>query len=183
MRATAVLVFALLVGCVAAPGAGARSFVIEARGSADTVGVVKRIGDYRPNRHPTLAGAVRALGEPNSTSGGGSEACRVRWRELGLTIVFANFGAVDACDPDKGLAQRATIKRRKRWHTRRGLHIGDSLRKLDRLYPGIERRAGGFPLVTAFNVFAGEGRYTVLGARVRISRVRAFVLFIGAAGD
>ena len=91
---------------------------------------------------------------------------------------------MDACAGDNGLAQRATIKRRSALaHTGRGLHIGDRLRKLDRLYPGIEPRAGGFPLVTAFNVFAGEGRYTVLGARVRISRVKAFVLFIGEAGD
>jgi hypothetical protein len=107
----------------------------------------------------------------------------VRWREFGLTILFANFGGSDACERDEGLAQRAVIKRVERWHTRRGLHIGDRLAKLDRLYPGIEPRAGGFPLITAFNVFAGRGRYTVLGARVRISRVKAFVLFIGAAGD
>ena len=57
--------------------------MIEARGSADGVGVVKRIGDYRPTRNPTFAGAVRALGEPTSTSGGGSEACRVHWRGSG----------------------------------------------------------------------------------------------------
>ena len=182
MRTAAVLLM-LALGLAAAPAAGARSFVIEARGSADSVGTVKRIGDYRPARHPRLAAALRAYGEPTSMSGAGSESCRVSWRELGLTMLFANFGAVDACDPDEGLAQRAIVKRRKRWHTQRGLHIGDHLRKLDRLYPGIEPRAGGFPLVTAFNVFAGEGRYTVLGARVRLSRVRAFVLFIGQAGD
>ena len=173
----------LLLALLLAPTAEARSFVIEARGSEDSVGVVKRIGDFKPARNPTLAAAIRTIGEPTSMSGGGSEACTVRWRPLGLTILFANFGAVDACDPDEGLAQRAVVKRRKRWHTRRGLHIGDRLGKLDRLYPGSEPRAGGFPLITAFNVFAGRGRYTVLGARVRISRVKAFVLFIGAAGD
>ena len=173
----------VLVALALAPAAEARSFVIAARGSEDSVGVVKRIGDFRPARNPTLAAAVRAIGDPTSTSGGGSEACTVRWRRLGLTILFANFGGVDACDPREGLAQRAVIKRRKRWHTRRGLHIGDSLAKLDRLYPGTEPRAGGFPLITAFNVYAGRGRYTVLGARVRVSRVKAFVLFIGAAGD
>lgn len=174
---------ALLVAALVVPSsAGARSFVIDARGSDDSAGVVKRIGDFRPSRNAKLAAAVRAYGEPSSTSGGG-EACKARWRDLGLTILFANFGGGDSCDPGVGLAQRATVKRVRRWHTPRGLHIGDSLRKLDRLYPGIEPRAGGFPLVTAFNVFAGEGRYTVLGARVRVSEVKAFVLFVGGAGD
>jgi hypothetical protein len=173
---------ALIASLAAAPAAGARSFVIAARGSDDSFGTVKRIGDFKPARNATLAAAVRAYGEPSSTSGGG-DSCSVRWRRLGLTILFANFGGADACEPSAGLAQRAVVKRRKRWHTRRGLHIGDHLRKLDRLYPGVEPRAGGFALVTAYSPVGTGGRYTVLGARVRISRVRAFVLFIGAAGD
>lgn len=182
MRLALALAAAVLASLAAVPAAGARSFVIEARGSETQAGVVKRIGDFRPRRNPTFAAAVRAYGEPSSSSGGG-DVCTVRWRRLGVTIVFANFGGADACNRDDGLAQRAVIKRRKRWHTRRGLHIGDSLRKLDRLYPGVEPRAGGFPLITAYSPIGTGGRYTVLGARVRISRVKAFVLFIGAAGD
>ena len=182
MRSIAIALVTAVAALAAAPTAGARSFVIDARGSDDSAGVVKRIGDFRPSRNAKFAAAVRAYGEPSSTSGGG-ESCKVGWRDLGLTILFANFGGGDSCDRDVGLAQRATVKRVRRWHTPRGLHVGDSLRKLDRLYPGIEPRAGGFPLVTSFNVFAGEGRYTVLGARVRISRVKAFVLFVGGAGD
>jgi hypothetical protein len=178
----ALLAAAIIASLAAAPAAEGRSFVIHARGSSDSLGTVKRIGDFKPDRNATLAAAVRAYGEPSSTAGGG-DTCRVRWRRLGVTILFANFGGADACEPADGLAQRAVVKRRSRWHTRRGLHIGDHLRKLDRLYPGIEPRAGGFPLVTAYSPVGTGGRYTVLGARVRISRVRAFVLFIGAAGD
>ena len=59
MRATALVVFALIVGLASAPAAAARSFVIEARGSEDSVGVVKRIGDYRPYRNPRLGAAIR----------------------------------------------------------------------------------------------------------------------------
>jgi hypothetical protein len=177
------VIAAVALGLAAAPAAEARSFVIEARGFSDRQGVVQRIGDFRPPRGESLGAAIRAFGEPSSRSGGGN-SCSVRWRPLGVRILFANFGGEDACDPSGGQAQRAFVSGDRRWHTARGLHIGARLQRLRQLYPNARRNAGGgFPLVTSFSPFGTGGRYTVLGARVRGGRVTGFSMFIGGAGE
>ena len=123
-----------------------------------------------------------AFGEPTHTRGRGN-TCKVRWPRLGLSILFATFGGGVACDRGEGRAQSALIKVDTRWRTRRGLKIGAGLRRLKRLYPAAERRGGTYRLVQSFSPFTTNLRSTVLGARVRGRRVRAFKLYIGAAGE
>lgn len=183
-RAGAALVaLALLVAALAAATpADARSFVIKARGSQTGLGVVRAIGDFKPSRAPTLAAAIRAYGRPTSKSGRG-EICRVRWARLGVRIRFQNFGGVDSCEPRNGRAQKAVVKGDRPWRTEKGLRLGDSVNKLDRLHPRARRTSRGFRLVEGVLPFGRPQRYAVLGARVAGGRATAFTLFIGAAGD
>lgn len=168
---------------VATPApADARSFVIQARGSDTTLGEVRAIGDFKPARNPTLRAAIRAYGPTTSRRGGG-EICRVRWARLGVRITFQNFGGVDSCTPRGGRAQKAVVSGDRPWRTGKGLRLGDGAGRLMRLYPDARRTSRGFRLVEAVLPFGQPRRYAVLGARVPSGRVRAFTLFIGAAGD
>jgi hypothetical protein len=180
LLATAALVVATAL--IAAAPAEGRPFVIEARGSEQGPGVVRAIGDFRPARNPRLGAAIRAFGEPSGTSGGG-EICRVRWADLGLRIVFQNFGGVDSCEPSGGRAQKAVVAGDRRWRTKRGLRIGNGVDRLERLYPRARRTPRGFRLAQGILPFGTPVPYAVLGARVNGGRVRGFTLFIGAAGD
>jgi hypothetical protein len=164
------------------PAAAARPFVIEARGSETGPGVVRAIGNFRPARNPRLRAAIRAYGEPTASSGGG-EICRVRWEELGVRIVFQNFGGVDSCEPSGGRAQKAVVEGDNRWRTLKGLRLGNTVARLQQLYPNARRTPRGFRLAEGILPFGAPVRYAVLGARIANGRVRAFTLFIGAAGD
>lgn len=177
------MVAVVLAGSLAAPvAADARSFVIKARGSQTSLGSVQAIGDFKPATDPTLRAAIRAYGQPTSATGGG-EICRVRWRALGVRIRFQNFGGRDSCKPRGGRAQKAFLIGDRRWRTPRGLHLGDRLRKLTRLYPRARRTPFGYRIVAGVLPFGEPHPYAVLGARITDRRVRAFTLFIGAAGD
>jgi hypothetical protein len=178
----AAVVLSGAAGLATAAPAGARPFVIEARGSETGLGVVRAIGDFRPARNPKLRAAIRAYGEPTSRNGGG-EICRVRWAQLGVKITFQNFGGVDSCEPGGGRAQKAVVRGDRPWRTAKGLRLGDRVAKLERLYPRARRTSRGFRLAEGILPFGRPVRYSVLGARTSGGRVTAFTLFIGAAGD
>jgi hypothetical protein len=180
MRLAAVALVALAVPAVA----DARSYTINARGSARSFGEVRAIGDFKPSRDPTLGAAIEAYGDPAATrSLHGGNGCRVSW-SLGAVVTFANFGTGSACDPELGRAQRATVRGRTAWHTAKGLHIGDSLRRLRQRYPTASVHGSSHWLVTAVSrIGPRPHRYPVLAAVVRDGKVRSFKLEIGAAGD
>jgi hypothetical protein len=184
-RRPTILAAAGLAAAAALATAGpaeAKPFVLEARGSETGPGVVRAIGDFRPARNPRLGAAIRAYGQPTRRSGGG-EICRVRWADLGVRITFQNFGGQDSCRPSGGRAQKAVVDGDTRWRTAKGLRIGNTVARLERLYPNARPTSRGFRLVEGILPFGTPVRYAVLGARVAGGRVRAFTLFVGAAGD
>jgi hypothetical protein len=178
----AAVALSVAAALAAASPAAARPFVVEARGSETGLGVVRAIGDFRPARNPRLGAAIRAFGRPSSRRGGG-EICRVRWADLGVRIAFQNFGGADSCEPSGGRAQKAVVGGDSRWRTAKGLRIGDGVDRLRRLYPRARRTPRGFRLARGILPFGTPVPYAVLGARVGDGRVRAFTLFVGAAGD
>jgi hypothetical protein len=164
--------------------AEAQSFTIEARGSNTGFGEVRAIGDFKPRTDPTLGAAIDAYGEPGSRRARGRASCDVAWPALGVRILFVDLGGGSACDPRYGKAQEARVRGRSEWHTKRGLHIGDGVRRLRRLYPGASRHRSSFWLVTGISLYGpANRRYPVLAAVVRDRKVRSFKLEIGAAGD
>ena len=90
-----------LLAVAAAPAAGQSSRTIVTEDA-----FVTRIGTFKPSQNPRLSAAIRAFGSPSSRRGRGS-ACTVRWRGIGLKIVFANFGSpgVSTCRASVGRAQ------------------------------------------------------------------------------
>jgi hypothetical protein len=168
---------------VAAPAAHAASYTISARGSATGFGRVTAIGDFKPDRDPTLGAAIRAFGRPSSIRERTRTSCPAGWRALGLRIGFVNLGGGgSACVSSLGKAQSVSAFGR-RWRTSRGLKVGDSTRRLRRLYPHALRRGRTYRLVGAKSIFTDGSRYSVLAAKTSAGKVRSFRLFIGAAGE
>ena len=175
-----------LVALVVPAGAQARPYELKARGSAKSFGAVQAIGDFKPGSDATLAAAIDVWGEPASArSVYRGTGCKVAWPGLGVRITFVNLGGGgSACKPDLGRAQAARVLRDERWHTARGLHVADGLRRLKRLYPGASRHGRAYWLVTGRSLFGPQPtRYAVLAATVRNGKVSSFTLSIGAAGE
>src|SRR5687767_10721591 len=133
------ILLGLVLALAAPPAVQARPFTIEARGNDDGFGRVVAVGDFKPQRNPTLGAAIAAYGEPGTTRSLGRASCRVAWPTLGVRILFVDLGGGIACDPALGKAQEARIGTVKSWRTARGLHVGDRRRKLRRLYPHARR--------------------------------------------
>jgi hypothetical protein len=171
---------------------------------ASYAGGVKSIAGFRvaPRTRrstPNVRRVKRAFGPPDSLRRGrGSSrvACRARWRQLGLTAVFVNFGGNPPCR--FGYLQTAMIagSAARRWAAaigrRPGLTPGTSLGFVETEFIGEDdafgRRlwtlsevwvpygeSGYIPAVSAS--FSGQGRL------LRTDRVRGFELYIGAGGD
>lgn len=180
MRGLIIVALALALPATAHAG----PFTIEVRGSNSSFGEVRAIGDFKPRRDPTLGAAIDAYGDPASIRPRGSASCKVSWPDLGVRILFVNLGGGGACDPRYGKSQEARVQARPEWRTKRGLHVGDGVRKLRRLYPGARRHGSSYWLVTGISLYGvGNTRYPVLAAAVRDREVRSFKLEIGAAGE
>jgi hypothetical protein len=160
------------------------------------VGVeTETIGPWRAHADPSLAAAVRALGEPSSCKGvkGLVGFASVEWRRLGLRGVFGSYG-VDGLHPCR--ARKAVRLDNMRatggaWRTGAGLRIGDSLSKLRKLYPHaflrLYRRdipaVRGWWLVLRTGSVPERYRFPALLATVRGGRVTSLVVTIQAEGD
>jgi hypothetical protein len=147
------------------------------------------IGTYRVRADGSFAGALEAFGEPTSrrhTHGRGS--CRATWPQHGLTIDFYNLGGEDACGP-LGRFSTAFLRGR-HWMTSKKLSVGDSVRKLRRVYPSARLRRGlrgfiptGYWLVTRTTPIGTGGAYPGLLAETRAGRVVGLQLRYPAGGD
>lgn len=169
------------LGAVAAtPAAGnelahsARSYRIATSG-----GFVTRLGPWRVS-DPRLGRAISVFGSPSSVSGGG-DGCRVRWRHLRISAIFANFGGQNACDPAYGRVSSFTVRSRA-WRTIGGLRVGHSTSRMLRMYPGAELVRGKWELVTAEFGYGVDAIATV-SAVPRNGRVAALTMYVGGAGD
>jgi len=176
------LLLACAVLLVSAESALAGEFTIDARGSADSMGRVLAIGDFKPRRNPTLGAALDAYGVPSSRRRVSRVSCKVGWNGPGVKVVFANLGGGGPCGADRGRAQTARAFGA-RWRTAKGLRIGQSLRRLRSLYPDATRHGDTWWLVTGFSQIGVPHRYPVLSATVPGGTVGSFGLQILAAGD
>ena len=172
------LVMAAVLGAAAGPASAAR--VIKAN-PARSWGVTY-LGDWHVAAHPEYGKAVHALGSPSSVENPDIPGCTVTWSGLGLRIQFESFGGGTSCAD--GRAQAAVVKGpngRSSWRTQRGLRVGDSLRKLRRLYPNARRKHSARVIVYQANPPLGDG--SIVTAVIRRHRVASFRLWLGGAGD
>jgi hypothetical protein len=182
-RLSVLCVWALALYGAFCPLAMADPFMLEASGSSTGLGEVRAIGDFRPERDPTLHAANGVFGPPTKVVRTSDVSCRVLYGGIGLRFAFMNLGGGGPCDPDLTKSQVARAFDT-RWRTGRGLGIGDPIRRLWRLYPGATRHGRSWWLVKGMNIIGvGNNPYPVLRATMKGGRVGSFALSIGAAGE
>ena len=190
MRVFAVCLLGMLVFASAAMPASAEA----SRTIYATTRKAERIGDWKVGKRPLLRHAIRVFGQPGrKRSFWGGDGCAVSWYRLGLKGWFANFGGFHACTPYGGNAQAVRIKgrnaKRYSWRTWEGVRIGSSLRALRTRHPGADQhgRNGWWWIKTGRTHIgscpAAGCPIPILKAQVRHRKVRAFYVWIGAAGD
>jgi hypothetical protein len=134
------------------------------------------------------AGDARGLfGRPTEIFESGGESCDFGWQDLGLHILFVNFGAPDPCQEGRAQEIRAGgfAAELVGWHTPAGLAVGDSSEKLFRLYPQAEAGSekGVFVLKTQLSPYGNVGEIPALSAEIQSESVVALIMHPTAAGD
>jgi hypothetical protein len=182
MRLLALMGLLVAAALLATTAAQARSYVIQGD---------YKIGAYAVKKDGTLFGAIRAFGEPSGRrpfrSGGRvyREICDVRWRPLGLRIIFYNLGGEDPCEPQFGYFNEAMLTG-ERWRTANGLRIGHPARYILRYHPKAQPSPvtrSWWWLLTRRTVIGEGGPYRALMAKVVNGRIAAFSVRYPAGGD
>jgi len=110
--------------------------------------------------------------------------CFVSYDPEGVTITFADFGnpGTPACDPSAGRAQ-IIVASKHGWRTNRGLAVGDTLKRLKKLYREKKLRHGIWELVGRRSSIGPSGHQAVLEGFVAHGHVTGFAAFPRSAGD
>jgi hypothetical protein len=155
---------------------------------------VTRIGDLDvAEADPQAARAVfgrESLITPSRST------CVIAWGEIGLEIVFANFGGSNACGPDGAIGTASMGSEEgveEGWTTESGLALGDGEAELRELYPRAQPFEFPAPnpqyegerlvLASAFTPIGEGGDTPTVTAVVADGEVIAFELYVGAAGE
>ncbi len=176
---------AVIAGMALAAAAGSASPALAARtikAKPARSWAVTYLGGWHVGAHPEYPKAVYALGTPSHVKNPDIPGCAATWANLGLKIQFESFGGGQSCAD--GRAQSAVVKGhrgRVTWRTQRGLRVGDSYRKLKRLYPNARRKPGARVIVYQREPAIGDG--SIIIAVLRHHRVASFRLWLGGAGD
>lgn len=174
--------YAAVAAAVAFMSAGAAqaapSFVIQ----NDT-----RIGSFAVKTDGSLAGAIRAFGQPKLRRTG--EACAATWAQHGLKMSFYNLGGANPCAPKFGRFSKAMMHGTN-WRTDKGLWIGMASTSIRHHYPRATFKRGlrfywpsGWWLVTRRELFGGGGFYPGLLAETARGKVVSFQVRYPAGGD
>jgi hypothetical protein len=167
------LLIALAVAVVVAAPARARTYRI----SIESARVVA-LGPVSTKATATSDDVRRAFGMPTSIKTF-QNSCRIGWSSVGLSAVFASFGAErDTCG--KGALQTAVVRSRV-WRTWAGLSPGMRSSRVKQLHHDATFRRGKWVLASA-DLYGIDDVPTV-SAMVSGGRVRALSLYIGGAGE
>ena len=176
--AAVLLLTGAALGAAALPASAARTI----KANPERSWGVTYLGSWHVAAHAEYGKAVCALGAPSHVENPDVPSCAATWTRLGLRIQFTSFGIASSCAD--GLAQSAVVKGpngRSSWRTQRGLRVGDSYRKLRRLYPNARRRPAARVIVYQRDPVLGDG--SIVTAVIRARRVASLRLWLGGAGD
>jgi hypothetical protein len=140
-----------------------------------------RINTYLVRSDGTLAGALRAFGQPTSRKRNPRAAiCAVNWRAHGMLIAFYSLSGKNPCAGQTGRFGSALLTG-SRWRTARGLRIGAPAAVLKRRYPRAQpgRGPGWRWLLRRQSRIGSHG----LEARVERGRVTAFRITHAGGGE
>jgi hypothetical protein len=172
-------------------GAGA-AFVLASAGAPHAVPSFviaggAKVGAFAVKTDGSLAGAIRAFGQPRLRRAGG--ACTATWAQHGLAMNFYNLGGANPCTPRFGRFSKAVVHGT-RWRTDKGLRIGMASTSIRRYYPRATFKRGlrfswpsGWWLVTRRELFGRAGFYPGLLAETARGKVVSFELRYPAGGD
>jgi len=144
---------------------------------------------------PNYRGAIDRFGTPQSCvlasfAPGQKPApnhSRARWTALGLSAEFITYGTIpdggDACSKPQGVQLSILTVTDSRWHTTLGLKVGDTLARLQQLYPAALPHNNAFWIVTRRNRVGSASIVPVFSATVAQGRVTSLSFAIGAQGD
>jgi len=146
---------------------------------------VTRLGLLRP-LEVTPSQAIAAFGTPTAVSNYPSDACTYSWGDLGLKIIFANFGAGNPCGEAGRIGSFELIgsaAEQAGWHTAEGARVGSTPAALTRLYPRAARSGDEMLLVEAPSPFGDDGTIPIATAFIADGEAGAYRFYIGAAGE
>lgn len=177
MLGAAILVCAIILAPAAA--SGAPPFTVK---SDREIGSLQVVGG-------TLGDAIASFGQPSSIRLTRDDPpvseCRVRWARLGIRALFLSTDGVSACSASGGNVFRMALAD-KRWRTKKGLRIGNTVKRLRAVHPNASfhrrqpNRAGGWHLVRRPDL--GGGVSPTMHALVRSGKVvRLVVTWPGGA--
>jgi hypothetical protein len=171
---------------VSARSANAAPFVVHATANS------QQLGAFNITRTPTLQGAISVFGEPDDCTLRSWFALAV-WRSAGFRLRITTLGGLPTgetfCTVPREVKIDSVIVTGKRWHTRRGLFIGDSITKFHRLYPTARRFWNGWGITSVYQrcvIGVCPASYVWvprLTAAFRNGRVASFVVPVGAQGE
>jgi hypothetical protein len=130
------------------------------------------VGGYRvwhPPARATFAEATAAYGPPSACRSLAGGKSRVSWSPIGVKAQFIGSSSAACADPGHLSLQTLTVDS-SGWKTSQGLTVGDSLTRLERVYPAAAPHTGGFWLL---RIARGKS-HAVFSAVVRKGRVSAF---------
>lgn len=180
--------------------------------SVDDTGEILSVAGFDPQQYlsedpgsgvaPTVGSMVRYFGPPASRGAGHAPAppsddCVISWPALRLTAQAADFGAAQAACEDTAGVQSISVGSdpvrlaagdpgAERWTTNRGLKVGDSVERLERIYPeaSVNRYAEHtYDLVTECCSVVDNGPIPRLQANVYDTVVIGFTVTPYGAGD
>lgn len=148
---------------------------------------VSRVGPFRPERGAPLD-AAESFGRPSFVSPRDG-LCIHEWRDLGLTINFANLGGQDPCGPNGrvGSIELGGVPAEQAgWETEQRVRVGMAFQSVRKLYPdarSVPNTKGAIALIEGPSPI-GDGNITpVLSARAQHGEVSQLGLSVGAAGE
>ena len=156
--------------------------------SVNTKGDVFRAGPWESHRfgkNSSLAGLIAAFGRPTSCD---PRRWMGTWESLGMragfdTLAAPPFKGANPCNAPDYPAIGSIDFFDRRWHTARGLSVGDSLARLRALHPESELHKDGWWLRRRVNQCCGgsvQGAFVVI---VTAGRVKAFHFDVQGQGE
>jgi hypothetical protein len=132
---------------------------------------------------PTPASLYAAFGSPSACS---ASTWVANWHSIGLRVRFDSLSApppgVDVCSGSTWPSISLMYFTDERWHTDRGLRVGDSLVRLRARYPHARRASGRWWLQRRFNPCC-DSYSDSLSAVVRSRRVVTLVFNVQGQGE
>ena len=130
--------------------------------------------------------ATATFGTPSSILSSSPEACTHSWDDIGLRIVFVNFGGLDACGPEGRIGTASfvgTPAQQAGWKTNDGAQVGMSADQLRQIYPSASTSSKKIELIQQPTGFGDSGVTPALTAFLEEGHALAFQLYVGAGGE